>query len=93
MAGHVIHEKKVFTEEKEKFKKCELSPSHGQTIKTITVVNLSRGGFLNYFYRPPYQSNMVQTFLDTLGDRMCTSLFRWVLLGESPLDSADILDP
>ena len=37
MTHHVICEKKVFTEEKEKFKKYELSPSCSQTTKTMTT--------------------------------------------------------
>ena len=57
------------------------------------VVNFSRGRFSNYFYRPPYQSDTVQTFLDALRRRMYTSSSRWVLPGESLLDSTDILDP
>ena len=37
MTHHVICEKKVFAEEKEKFKKYELSPSCSQTTKTMTT--------------------------------------------------------
>ena len=37
VTDYVIHEKKVFTEEKEKFEKCKLSPSCSQTTKTMTI--------------------------------------------------------
>ena len=57
------------------------------------AVYFSQGGFSNYFGRPSYQSNEVETFLDTLGDQTYAGLYKWVSAAETLVHFADAFEP
>ena len=57
------------------------------------AVYFSQGGFSNYFGRPSYQSDAVETFLDTLGDQTYAGLYKWVSAAETLVHFADASEP
>ena len=77
-----------------------ITPNSGPYVTSVGGTNgtaperavfFSGGGFSNYFSRPDYQSEAVETFLSTYGNETYTGLFKWVHV-ESLVDRADTFD-